>query len=131
MLFRSPHMGDWREANVVHEAGKLNEKQILSVYKPSLLTEEKSSARYTMCEVSSPNVIVTSVKRAEDESGLIVRMYESSGIRTNVEWNVAGLSPKSIYECDMMEQKEKAVVLDGQIAKFEIRPFEIKTFLLV
>lgn len=126
-----PHMGDWREANVVHEAGKLNEKPILSVYKPSLLTEEKSSARYTMCEVSSPNVIVTSVKRAEDESGLIVRMYESSGIRTNVEWNVAGLSPKSIYECDMMEQKEKAVVLDGQIAKFEIRPFEIKTFLLV
>ena len=56
-----PHMGDWREANVVHEAGKLNEKPILSVYKPSLLTEEKSS-RYTMCEVSSPNVIVTSVK---------------------------------------------------------------------
>ena len=80
-----PHMGDWREANVVHEAGKLNEKPILSVYKPSLLTEEKSSARYTMCEVSSPNVIVTSVKRAEDESGLIVRMYESSGIRTNEE----------------------------------------------
>ena len=126
-----PHMGDWREANVVHEAGKLNEKPILSVYKPSLLTEEKSSARYTMCEVSSPNVIVTSVKRAEDESGLIVRMYESNGIRTNVEWNVEGLCPKSIYECDMMEQKEREVVFDGQRAKFEIRPFEIKTFLLV
>ena len=126
-----PHMGDWREANVVHEAGKLNEKPILSVYKPSLLTEEKSSVRYTMCEVSSPNVIVTSVKRAEDESGLIVRMYESSGIRTNVEWNLEGLCPKYIYECDMMEQKEREVVFDGQRAKFEIRPFEIKTFLLV
>ena len=126
-----PHMGDWREANVVHEAGKLNEKPILSVYKPSLLTDEKSSVRYTMCEVSSPNVIVTSVKRAEDESGLIVRMYESSGIRTNVEWNLEGLCPKYIYECDMMEQKEREVVFDGQRAKFEIRPFEIKTFLLV
>ena len=126
-----PHMGDWREANVVHEAGKLNEKPILSVYKPSLLTEEKSSVRYTMCEVSSPNVIVTSVKRAEDESGLIVRMYESSGIRTNVEWNLEDLCPKYIYECDMMEQKEREVVFDGQRAKFEIRPFEIKTFLLV
>ena len=126
-----PHMGDWREANVVHEAGMLNEKPILSPYKPSLLTEEKSSVRYTMCEVSSPNVIVTSVKRAEDESGLIVRMYESSGIRTNVEWNLEGLCPKYIYECDMMEQKEREVVFDGQRAKFEIRPFEIKTFLLV
>lgn len=126
-----PHMGDWREANVVHEAGKLNEKPILSVYKPSLLTEEKSSVRYTMCEVLSPNVIVTSVKRAEDESGLIVRMYESSGIRTNVEWNLEDLCPKYIYECDMMEQKEREVVFDGQRAKFEIRPFEIKTFLLV
>ena len=65
-------MGDWREANVVQEAGKLNEKPILSLYKPSFLAEQA----YTMCEVSSPNVIVTSVKRAEDESGLIVRMYE-------------------------------------------------------
>ena len=72
-------MGDWRDANVVHEAGMLNEKPILSLYKPSLLTEEK----YTMCEVSSPNVIVTSVKRAEDESGLIVRMYESNGLTSN------------------------------------------------
>lgn len=126
-----PHMGDWREANVVHEAGMLNEKPILSLNKPALLTEEKSSARYTMCEVSSPNVIVTSVKRAEDESGLIVRMYESNGIRTNVEWNVAGLCPKSIYECDMMEQKERSIIFDGHRAKFEIRPFEIKTFLLV
>ena len=58
-------------------------------------------------------------------------MYESSGIRTNVEWNLEGLCPKSIYECDMMEQKERAVVFDEQRAKFEVRPFEIKTFLLV
>ena len=28
----------------------------------------------------------------------------------------------------MMEQKEREVVFDGQRAKFEIRPFEIKTF---
>ena len=76
-------------------------------------------------------MIVTSVKRAEDESGLIVRMYESNGIRTNVEWNVEGLCPKSIYECDMMEQKERSIIFDGHRAKFEIRPFEIKTFLLV
>ena len=55
-------------------------------------------------------------------------MYESSGIRTNVEWNLEGLCPKYIYECDMMEQKEREVVFDGQRAKFEIRPFEIKTF---
>ena len=73
----------------------LNEKPILSVYKPSLFDRGKNlQPEYTMCEVSSPNVIVTSVKRAEDESGLIVRMYESSGIRTNVEWNLEGLLPE-------------------------------------
>ena len=84
-----------------------------------------------MCEVSAPNVIVTSVKRAEDESGLIVRMYESSGIRTNVTWEVSSLKPQYVWECDLMEKQENMTVFDGQKVRFEIKPFEIKTFLLI
>ena len=120
-----PHMGDWRSAKVVQEAGLLNEKPILSALRPS------STESYSMCEVSAPNVIVTSVKRAEDERGLIVRMYESSGIRTNVTWDVSGLKPQSVWECDLMEKQEKMTEFDGQKVRFEIKPFEIKTFLLI
>ncbi len=145
-----PHMGDWRSAKVVQEAGLLNEKPILSALKSSAaLTSAKtpeaisatpaasatsvpsSTESYAMCEVSAPNVIVTSVKRAEDESGLIVRMYESSGIRTNVTWDVSGLKPQHVWECDLMEKQEKMPMFDGQKVKFEIKPFEIKTFLLI
>ena len=142
-----PHMGDWRSAKVVQEAGLLNEKPILSALKPSVaLTSARtpeaisatsatsvpsSTESYSMCEVSAPNVIVTSVKRAEDESGLIVRMYESSGIRTNVTWDVSGLMPQHVWECDLMEKQEKVPMFDGQNVKFEIKPFEIKTFLLI
>ncbi len=142
-----PHMGDWRSAKVVQEAGLLNEKPILSAVRPSAVlvserTPEAISARsttpdavssesYSMCEVSAPNVIVTSVKRAEDESGLIVRMYESSGVRTNVTWDVSGLMPQQVWECDLMEKQEKMTEFDGQKARFEIKPFEIKTFLLI
>lgn len=139
-----PHMGDWRSAKVVHEAGLLNEKPIISALKPaaplvSAGVSEKTvepyntsfTESYSMCEVSAPNVIVTSVKRSEDEIGLIVRMYESNGIRTNVTWDLSGLKPQQIWECDLMEKQEKMMVLDGQKADFEIKPFEIKTFLLV
>ena len=120
-----PHMGDWRSAKVVQEAGLLNEKPILSALKP-FATES-----YSMCEVSAPNVIVTSVKRSEDESGLIVRIYESSGIRTNVTWEVSSLKPQRVWECDLMEKQEKMTAFDGQKVRFEIKPFEIKTFLLI
>ncbi len=122
-----PHMGDWRRAKIVQEAGLLNEKPILSALKP----DAASSESYSMCEVLAPNVIVTSVKRSEDESGLIVRMYESSGIRTNVTWDVSGLKPQGVWECDLMEKQEKMTMFDGQKARFEIKPFEIKTFLLI
>ncbi len=139
-----PHMGDWRSAKVVQEAGLLNEKPILSALKPSAALASAGTSEpisepssisfaecYSMCEVSAPNVIVTSVKRSEDETGLIVRMYESSGIRTNVTWDLSGLKPQHIWECDLMEKQEKMTDFDGQKADFEIKPFEIKTFLLV
>ena len=135
-----PHMGDWRSAKVVQEAGIVNEKPIISALKPfAALTSAgisepssiSSAERYSMCEVSAPNVIVTSVKRSEDETGLIVRMYESSGIRTNVTWDLSGLKPQQIWECNLMEKQEKMTDFDGQKADFEIKPFEIKTFLLV
>lgn len=131
-----PHEGDWRKAKVVQEAGLLNEKPILSTKlqreapeaKPSIFAEK---AVYSMCKVSAPNVIVTSVKRSEDEKGLIVRIYESSGIRTKATWDLSALCPESVYECDLMENQEKMLAFDGQKVQFEIKPFEIKTFLLV
>ena len=81
--------------------------------------------------MSSPNVIVTSVKRAEDESGLIVRMYESSGIRTNVEWNLEAFARNYIYECDMMEQKKEKLCLTDREQNLRSDRLRSRHFLLV
>lgn len=118
-----PHMGDWRSAKVVQEAGLLNEKPIL--------TGHSYMMSYSKCEVSAPNVIVTSVKRSENSNGLIVRMYEACGSRSHVQWNVSGLKPRQVWECSLMEQQEKMMEFDGQSVEFAIKPFEIKTFLLI
>lgn len=117
-----PHMGDWRQAQVPCEAWKLNEKPIISLNGPG--------ADYSMFRVSAANVIAASVKRSEDGSGLIVRMYEACGERSHVQWMLSGLKPGQIWECDLMEKPERRLELDNMTAEFTIQPFEIKTFLL-
>jgi len=81
----------------------------------------------TMFSVDAPNVIVETVKPAEDGSeDIIVRLYES--MRTATRCTLSTSLPVSkAVETDMLENPSGDLKLDaGQIA-LEFHPFEIKT----
>lgn len=64
-----PHAEGWRRANTVQEAMKLNQP---------LLSEEGGQAgcQNSFVWVDKSNVIIETVKMAEDDDGIIVRLYE-------------------------------------------------------
>jgi alpha-mannosidase len=66
-----PHTGDWRNG-VPENAYDLNDPVILRRVSG---TEGQSNAQ-SLFSVSSPNVIIETVKQAEDGNGIIVRLYE-------------------------------------------------------
>ena len=71
------------------------------------------------------NIVVETVKPADDGTGLIVRAYEAMGRHTTCRLRVhSGVNV--IAETDMLEQSPRAV----DPARVEFRAFEIKTFLL-
>ncbi len=76
----------------------------------------------TLVKFDSKNIIIETIKVAEDEEGIIVRAYESLGqtVRSALDIN---FDNSSIYECDMLENKEKFV----KGTTFEFTPYEIKT----
>ena len=76
----------------------------------------------TIAKFDNTNIIIETLKVAEDEGGIIIRAYESLGqkVRTTLELDC---DFSSIYECDMLENKEK--FLKGKT--FEFTPYEIKT----
>lgn len=81
----------------------------------------------SLFSVDAPNVIVETVKPAEDGSGdVVVRLYEAMRTATACTLNVA-LPVKTVRETDMLECGEKRVGCRGGKIALRLRPFEIKT----
>jgi alpha-mannosidase len=71
-----PHTGDWREAGTVRRAAELNQPAVamLETFHSGPLPQIASFA-----SIDSDAVIVNVIKHAEDNSDLIIRLYETTG----------------------------------------------------
>jgi alpha-mannosidase len=115
-----PHNSGFSVESVVRPAYELNVPVLTfpagddATEVPSLLT------------VDSPNVIVESVKWAEDGRGFVVRLYEAekSGASVVVSF---GVDVKSVSECNLLEEDRNLVAITDGKATVRFRPFEIKT----
>ena len=90
-----------------------------------------SGRDFSLLSIDRPNIILDTLKPAEDGSGdRILRLYESKKAAVNAK---VRLSPEllpaagSVYACDMLENvTEELPASEGTLA-LSFRPFEIKT----
>jgi len=118
-----PHQGDWVDAGVVQAGYELNVPLFVL---PELVHEGNLPARYSVVELDMPNVILDTIKKAEDDESLIMRLYESNNKR-GVVTITTELPIRKVVECDLMEREIGNVSLCEGAISFEIVPFEIKS----
>ena len=115
-----PHGGDWREGGTVQEAYRLNQ--------PALCVRGAGETpTYSLAATEHPNVMLETVKRAEDGDGWIVRLYETDNARTAsaLRW----IRPvSSVEECNCIEEPVAPAACENGRIPFVIKPYEIKTF---
>lgn len=123
-----PHAGNWVTSNAVRAGYELNVPlwaQFCAEAQPEgSLPETKS---YFSC--SSGNVMIDTIKGAENRGGVIVRVYEATGSKTNVTLHTT-LPCSRIVECNLVEEEEREIAVKDGSFSFSIKPFEIKTFQL-
>ena len=74
-------------------------------------------------------IVAEALKRSQDGQGLILRVYESKGIRGTVKVDLC-FDARQVHETNLMEVVEAPVALTGRSFAAPIAPFEIKTFLI-
>ena len=123
-----PHLGDCYAADVPREADCLN-VPLYGVRTSSPGTGEGELPGASLLSVDANNVVVETVKRAEDGSGIILRVYENKNRRTDacITWTEGF---QSVAECDLLERELEKPRPAGTQISFTIKPFEIKTFKL-
>lgn len=118
-----PHAGDFREAGTIKKAYELNVPMTAVKVKASQGSLPDS---YSFISSSCDNVIIETVKKAEDGSGTIARMYESFNKRTDVTIKT-GFDFEKAYICDLLENEETEIKTTANELKLTLKPFEIVT----
>jgi alpha-mannosidase len=88
------------------------------------------STTYSMLECENANVVVDTVKMAEEGNMVILRLYETHRIRTQLGLKL-GFPFKKVYKCDLMEKDICEVASDGNTVKLPVNPYEIVTLKFV
>ena len=118
-----PHAGDFRDAGTVRQAYLLNQPLTAC---PLPAQEGDLPDRFSLVRADAENVVLETVKRAEDGEDMIVRAYDAFRTRRTVRVSVAPGFRKA-YLCDLMENVLAELPFDGRTALLTLKPFEIAT----
>ncbi|MBQ2774519.1 MAG: alpha-mannosidase [Clostridia bacterium] len=114
-----PHAGTVENSNVVNHGYSLN----LPLYCAKSTADHGS---YSFVSADKDNIIIETVKRAEDSNDIVIRAYETWNKKTACSYKFAE-APKSVYICNLLEENEEEVPVNGDEINLEFKPFEIKT----
>ncbi len=130
-----PHTGSWDERTIA-EAYALNDPLI--IYKstadnrPPTAENQPSAVSHLPSLVSTdqPNIIIETIKRAEDGNGIIVRLYESQRRRgpftLTTNFSIAAAWRTNILEVNMAK-----LSVEGNQLNHTIKPYQILTLRLI
>lgn len=110
-----PHDGDYNEAQVQAVAYRYNN---------GLFITDKAIEIGSYVSTSDSHVVVETVKRAENGEGVVIRVYEDSGVE-----RVATITTQfegKVYESNLIEEISGEATLED----ITFKPFEIKTFII-
>ena len=117
-----PHAESGQDAGTVQEAYKLN----LPAYAVSGCETGKAAS---FASVNKRNVILETVKAAENGEGTVLRLYECENARTKVTVTVPA-DTKTAYLTNLLEEVESELDVVNNTVTFTIKPYEIVTVLI-
>jgi len=118
-----PHAAGWREAQTVRRGYELNY--------PLLAIQARQHAgslkdEFSFVDAQPATVVLTAVKKAEDDSALVLRFYEWAGKEADVKLRLP-CGAQAASETDLMERPLHELPLQSGIVTVRTKPYEIKT----
>jgi alpha-mannosidase len=111
-----PHSGNWRDAGIVAEALRFNVPVRWS----------HSAPPGSFASVDDPNLVLDTIKRAEDSDELVLRLYEAHGARGTARLRLA-LPVASARRANALEDDGEPLHIDGGVLEIPYRPHAILT----
>lgn len=115
-----PHKGNWRDAGVVAEAHRFN---------VPLLLGQGQATRRSFVSTDDPNLVIDTVKKAEDSGAIIVRLYECHGARGSAQIKL-DFPHRSVELCDGLERPVGKLAVNNGVVSVDYTPYRIVSLLV-
>lgn len=119
-----PHAGRVCDSDVIKEAYNVN-YPLYAI--PASAHEGALPSEYSFVSCDKNNVVIETVKIAEDSDEIVVRAYETWNSKTAATLSFAGDIDAAV-ETNLLEEREEEVSFKGNKIFALFKPFEIKTF---
>ena len=124
-----PHHGRWNETTIA-AAYALNDPPFAYLRETSILEAGSFlNDPIPLIRCDQPNVIIETIKRAEDGRGFIIRLFESQRMRGPVVLTTA-FKLQSVYRTNLIEDDQEPMPHEGQQIHLFLKPFEIMSLRL-
>ena len=118
-----PHSGSVSQSAVVKHGYNLN----VPLYAKAASAQNGSLAdRFSLVASDKDNIVIETVKKAEDSDAVVVRLYETWNKSTDTVLTF-GKPVAAVSECNLMEEKDQMLPACGNGLALHLKPFEIKT----
>ncbi len=122
-----PHNGKWKKDKTIRKAAEFNQPLLAQWQK---VQGGNIPSSFGLLNLEPSNLVVSGLKKTEDDKGIILRFYEVEGKKTTATL-VSSLPLSSCTETNLLEEKERNdLSLTGGKVRIEVLPFEIRTLLL-
>jgi hypothetical protein len=128
ILFRysiTSHKGDWIEGRP-RDFGWAVKNPLIAVPINGKSTGNLPES-LSFCQVDKTNIIILTLKKAEDNNGIILRLNETEGLETKVNITLPEITIEEAYETNLVEDNEKLINGTKHNISINIKPFGIKT----
>lgn len=119
-----PHNNGFASSDVVKQGYIMNRP--MKIKRLAKHTVGALPERFSLVSTDKNNVVIETVKKAEDGNGIIVRIFDAENKRGKVALEF-GFPVLKAYICDMLENCEEEIKVSSNSLTVDFTNFEIKT----
>jgi alpha-mannosidase len=114
-----PHVGSWCDAGVVAQSFAFNSPLLWTRGDATRLGNE-----YSFAGVESADLVLDTIKKAEDSDEVVVRLYETHGARGTTSLRVDVPFTRAV-RCNILEDEGEELTVNNGVIEVPYTPFQI------
>ncbi len=109
--------------------GKASNEKLFVVVNPDKFKSAVLNESMSFIKVDNESIIVSALKKAENDNGIAVRLYNTSDRKTEVNINIPGQF-KKVWLTNLIEEKQTELSISSGALKLEVGIQSIETLLI-